>query len=198
MKTTPLLMWMGLLVLPAWAQDSMENPSKDEQDKDRTEKTEKDIEKGKRRLSDSRYARLAEFALEKRKEGLDPKDLEKDIRKKEHELWDEQVKAREKGEKEEEADTEEKDEAKEGLNKKDRSNLGKFVNDKLAEGLKGKDLAEAIHKEHDRIKEARDKDREKEKEKGEKERDREKDREKDKDKDRDRDRDHDRGRDKDK
>lgn len=44
---------------------------------------------------------------------------------------------------------------KHGLAEKDAENFGRFVNEQLAKGLRGRDLADAIHKEHALRKEAR-------------------------------------------
>ena len=44
---------------------------------------------------------------------------------------------------------------KRGLSDKDAENFGRFVNEQLAKGLRGRDLAAAIHKEHEARKGAR-------------------------------------------
>ena len=111
-------------------------------------------------LSDREHARLALFAVEKIEAGVTGEALETALREK--------IEALQKERKEEKGGDGDSGQGKKGpgealrhgLEDKDLSNLGRFVNEQLAAGLRGTKLADAIHGELKKLKENRAKERE--------------------------------------
>ena len=117
-------------------------------------------------FSNREHARLALFAVEKIEAGLTGEALETALREK--------LEAIQKERKEEKAGDADSGQGKKGpgeglrhgLEDKDLSNLGRFVNEQLAAGLRGTKLADAIQNEHKKLKDSRAKERENGKDEG--------------------------------
>ena len=116
------------------------------------------LKKVQEHLTDNEHAILAIFVLGKLSIGIKGEKLAGAI----HVRLNAIKKARhEKKGKKDDSDKKGPGEAlRHGLEDKDLVGLGKFVNEKLAEGLRGKNLSEAIREESDKRKEQRKKERE--------------------------------------
>jgi len=111
-------------------------------------------------LSDREHARLALFVVEKVEAGVTGEALETALREKREAIQKER-----KEEKGAEGDAGQGKNGpgeglRHGLEDKDLMNLGKFVNEQLAAGLRGTQLSDAIHNELKKLKENRAKERE--------------------------------------
>jgi hypothetical protein len=105
-------------------------------------------------LSEREHARLALFVIEKIDAGVTGDALEAALRAKLEEIH----KERKEGKKDGDKDGKPGEGANRGLEDKDLANLGRFVNEQLAAGLRGTKLSDAIHGELKKIKENRAKD----------------------------------------
>jgi hypothetical protein len=109
-------------------------------------------------LSDRDHARLALFAVEKLEAGVTGEALESALREK--------LEALQKERKDDKGGDKDQDKngpgeaLRHGLEDKDLTNFGRFVNEQLAAGLRGTKLADAIHSELKKLKENRAKQRE--------------------------------------
>lgn len=111
-------------------------------------------------LSDRDHGRLGLFAVEKVDAGVTGEALESAIREK-LEALQKEAKQDKGGDKDVPQDKNGPGEAlRHGLEDKDLTNFGRFVNEQLAAGLRGTKLAEAIHAELKKLKENRAKQRE--------------------------------------
>jgi len=111
-------------------------------------------------LSERDHARLALFAVEKIEAGVTGEALESALREKLEALQKEN-KQDKGGDKDAAQDKNGPGEAlRHGLEDKDLTNFGRFVNEQLAAGLRGTKLSEAIHGEFKKLKENRAKQRE--------------------------------------
>jgi len=110
-------------------------------------------------LSDRDHARLALFAVERIEAGVTGEALESALREKLEAIQKERKE--DKGNKDASQDKNGPGEGlQHGLEDKDLTNFGRFVNEQLAAGLRGTKLAEAIHSELKKLKENRAKQKE--------------------------------------